>query len=144
MANKELVDCFHHRADHEDNLHNTRMGIFLAFNSFMAVAVGFSKDKIIMLLFSVLALLIDFFWLKSANQAADYIRTLRKKGGSRPDQALWEAIVGPKRKSINSMSITINTRIPMVLFLAWIVLTIYCILKLIDFPFWDSIKITNL
>jgi hypothetical protein len=82
-------DVYHERANYEDILHTRRLGLFLTFNSFLAVAVGLLDDNPPKIVFAVVALLLDVFWILWSRNAGVFIRKLRDAGNSRVDQVLW-------------------------------------------------------
>lgn len=136
---KERADCCHKRADHEDNLNSARMAFLMTFNAFMAIAVKLSGDKLIPLMFSLAALVIDCLWLRSASFGVKFIKALRDEGKNRADQVLWLKKFGYKKPG--SMSRIMARGIPLVLCIMWGLLSIFFLLNLCNFPFWRSLKI---
>lgn len=121
-------DVYHERANHEDILHTRRLGLFLTFNSFLAVAVGLTYEHFIIILFAFIGFGVSLFWILWARNAGIFIRALRDAGGSRVDQELWTRVIRPmdnKYKSIIAPLNIMNYWFPTLLILGWIAVIVY-------------------
>lgn len=134
MADDELDDIYHDRANHEDNLHVNRSAVFINLNGFFGVAVGVIKSPVIGLVFSVMILVIDVSWTLWAMEALDFIHRLREHGKGRADEKLLrsEETLYSKRQFAGPLVI-MSRRIPFVLTLGWLAIFIYFIVVLEHF-----------
>lgn len=136
-SEKELLDIYHSRANHEDILHNSRTGIFLTFNSFMIIAVSITENILMRIIFAVIVLVINIFWIRWAPNARKFIRLLRDLGANRPDEVKWRKVIYQLESGINCPLTIISKNIPFTLALAWGILLI---LFIGSFIFRDVIK----
>jgi hypothetical protein len=126
--NDEKKACqYHDRADHEDNLHVSRTGLFISFNGFLAVAVGLVGDQVIKTAFVCIAVAVDALWAVWAPKARRFIRALRDAGRDRDDEKLWRSTVGgaERHRWIGDPLTLTSAYIPGLLLLGWLVILLY-------------------
>lgn len=125
---------YHERANHESQIHLSRSSLFISFNGFFAIALSLvDEDNMIKIIFAVLSLFVNLFWLLWAPNARKYIRALRDAGKNREDERLWIGFIRTsetKYRGLKDPHIIIGNYIPKVLFAGWILILIYLIIKL--------------
>lgn len=124
-------NVFHGRADHEDILHTRRLGLFLTFIAFLAVALGLTSERFIKGMFAFMGVVTSLLWLLWAGNAGVFIRKLRDAGVSRADEQLWRKEIAPREDSgpmgkrlIAPLKI-LNYWLPGLLVIGWIAILIY-------------------
>src|SRR5260370_42716490 len=124
-------NMLHETANHEANLNVNRPYVFISLNGFFAVAVGLVKDPVVSFIFSGMVLLVDLVWARWAGNARIFMRALRDAGTERPDEQLWQRLIGRREHGIaNSLAIT-SVYIPWVLTLGWLLISGYFLLLLL-------------
>jgi hypothetical protein len=127
-TNKDDINNFHDRANHEDILHTRRLGLFLSFNGFLVVAIGFQVDDWLKILFASVGLVFNIFWLIWSRNAGVFIRALRDAGKLRADQVLWIKKIRKmdyRLGGVFSPQRIMNFWLPILLISTWIVTIIY-------------------
>lgn len=121
------IDRVHERANHEDILHVRRLSLFLTFNGFLAVAVGFLDDNWPKIIFAFVALLFNVLWGFWAPNVRKFIRALRDAGRDRADERLWRKTVGESETKYRWFKdpLTIASYVPWLLSVGWILILIY-------------------
>lgn len=120
----DQLASIHQRANHEDILHATRLGIFLTFNAFVGVVIGVSTNPIVPIVFAVLGFSVGWCWIRWAGDAAITIRVLRDAGVQSIDEKLWNYYVRKLGRKFGALSI-FNTIIPTLICLAWLTIGLY-------------------
>src|ERR1017187_9571077 len=127
MNDKKTTFRYHDRANHEDNLHVSRTSLFVSFNGFLMVAVGFVTNQAIQTAFVLIAIVFDALWTLWAPHARLFIRKLRDSGCDREDEKLWQETVGNAERKHRWMgdALTITSiYIPRLLTLGWLVILV--------------------
>lgn len=71
---KEQLDIYHGRADHEDNLNLARASLFISVNGFFAIALGFVDDDKLKIIFAGIVLVVNLCWVLWSPNGRIFIR----------------------------------------------------------------------
>jgi len=130
VIDEHVLDVYHGRANHEDNLFLSRTSLFLSFNGFMAVAVGLVNDQTMRVVFAAMAIALDVLWARWAPRSRRFIRELRNAGAMRADQVLWQKLFDRKEGSRGNI-LDMVAIIPRLLVLGWAAIALAMLYRLL-------------
>ena len=123
QSNEIDVNKFRARIEHEDNLLNQRTGLFLTANGLGAVAVGLNSIYNADLLFIVVVILVNLFWLLCGIQNVLVLKSLTTIYISTTNDSIDDIV----RNSTKPIPILLNPTnllglfLPAVILMGWLV-----------------------